>query len=245
LFEHFRAQYLAAGLIILSATAVSRRLAYFDAALVATMLNALVVAPDLGRRARPVPELGSRVRVLLLNVHTESNTFDDVRRLIDDEKPDLIGLVEVDERWLDALAPSLTDYVGRIEAPRADNFGVALYSRGRVTGSAEKLDGALPSVVAGVDVPMAELAVILTHPLPPTSGAAFVMQRGQLDAVATRARSFDGSVIVMGDFNATPWSRPFARLVHESGLCDSRAGFCGFRSITCWCRAGSAYSIDG
>ena len=29
----------------------------------------------------------------------------------------------------------------------------------------------------------------------------------------------------MGDYNATPWSRPFWRFVDRSGLCDSRAGF--------------------
>jgi endonuclease/exonuclease/phosphatase (EEP) superfamily protein YafD len=29
----------------------------------------------------------------------------------------------------------------------------------------------------------------------------------------------------MGDFNATPWSPPYRRLLARSGLCDSRAGF--------------------
>lgn len=32
-------------------------------------------------------------------------------------------------------------------------------------------------------------------------------------------------MIVMGDLNATPWSRPFAWLRERTGLCDSRAGF--------------------
>jgi endonuclease/exonuclease/phosphatase (EEP) superfamily protein YafD len=32
-------------------------------------------------------------------------------------------------------------------------------------------------------------------------------------------------VLVMGDLNATPWSRPFRRLLRRSALCDSRAGF--------------------
>jgi len=32
------------------------------------------------------------------------------------------------------------------------------------------------------------------------------------------------TVVIMGDFNATPWSRPFRRVVARSGLCDSRSG---------------------
>ncbi len=42
---------------------------------------------------------GATIRVLLLNVHTESSSFEQVRQLIVDEKPNLIGLVEVDQRW--------------------------------------------------------------------------------------------------------------------------------------------------
>jgi endonuclease/exonuclease/phosphatase (EEP) superfamily protein YafD len=46
----------------------------------------------------------------------------------------------------------------------------------------------------------------------------------QLAAIGDRARS-DPPALVMGDLNATPWSRPFAELRAHGGLCDSRAGF--------------------
>jgi endonuclease/exonuclease/phosphatase (EEP) superfamily protein YafD len=29
----------------------------------------------------------------------------------------------------------------------------------------------------------------------------------------------------MGDFNATPWSRPYRRLHNGTGTCDTRAGY--------------------
>jgi endonuclease/exonuclease/phosphatase (EEP) superfamily protein YafD len=225
LFEHFRVQYVECGLIVIGAAAALRLRGYFDIALIASLLNALPVASDLIGSARSARLNGTRVRALVLNVHTESKSYEQVRRLIADEKPDVIGLVEVDQQWLDAIAPALTGYTGRIEAPRADNFGVAIYARGEVDGAAAELAASVPTVVAAVRIANTQLNVIVTHPLPPMSGAALKQQDEQFEAVAARVRSSNGPVIVMGDLNATPWSRLFLRFQRGSGLCDTRSGF--------------------
>lgn len=230
LVEHFRVQLAAGGLVIAACAAAVRVPGYLDAAAISTVLQLVAIAPDLCRTPAAIPAGGAALRVLVLNVHTESSSFDQVHRLIDDARPDVIGLVEVDQRWLEALAPAVAGYPDRVEQPRGDNFGVALYARRPVggaplTGGIELLGGSLPSVAASIAVGGARLGVILVHPLPPISGAALTAQREQLDAVAARARRVAGPVLVMGDFNATPWSAPFRRLLARSGLCDSRAGF--------------------
>jgi len=225
LFEHFRVQWIAGGLVLVGCTAALRMRGYVDAALIATIGHLLWIAPALCRMPRPVPPNGIAVRVLLLNVHTESSSFDEVARLIRDVHPDVVGLVEVDRRWLHGLAPALTPFAGRIEDPRDDNFGVALYTRGPIAGSAEDLGGSLPVVVASTTAGGATFSLVLLHTLPPASSAALAAQEQELDAVAARARAIPGPIVVMGDLNATPWSRPYRRFVARSGLCDSRAGF--------------------
>jgi len=225
LLEHFRVQYVAGGAVVVACAAALRERGYLDLAAIATLAHLLTITPDLCRRPPPLPVDGAALRVLVLNVHTESTGFDQVRRLIDDVRPDLIGLVEVDRRWLDAIAPAVAGYAGRLEQPRGDNFGVALYARQPLTGSIETLASPLPSAVARVTIDGATLEVILVHPLPPMSQAALAAQGAELDAVADRARRSTGPVVVMGDLNATPWSTPFRRLIARSGLCDSRAGF--------------------
>lgn len=224
LLEHFWVQ-LGAGGAVLVALAAALRLRHFDLAAVATLVCAVQLAPDLVSVPRPLPSQAAPLRVLLANVHTQSTGFAEVRRLIDELSPDVIGLVEVDRRWLDALAPSLAGYAARIEQPRSDNFGVALYARGALTGSIERFAGELPSVVARLAVDSVQVDLVLVHPPPPISAAMLADQRGQLAAVAARVGQLTGPVIVMGDFNATPWSRPFRELVARTGLCDSRAGF--------------------
>lgn len=125
--------------ILVTTGAFAPRLTATDAAAFATLVHLCSLLP-VSPTAR-MPGHGTRVRVLVLNVLQTSSSFADVRRLIDDVDPDVIGLVEVDQRWLDALAPSLVEYAGRIEAPRDNYSGPALYARGPATGAVDSRDG--------------------------------------------------------------------------------------------------------
>lgn len=224
LLEHFRVQYVAVGVAIVAAAAALRITGWLDAAALVTLINLCTIAPDLSASTRALPA-GAPLRVLLLNVHTQSTGYDDVSRLIADTHPDVVALVEVDRVWLEKLAPAVASYPQRFEHPRNDNFGLALYARSTLTATAEDLGSLLPSAVATLDVQGTPLAIVLTHPLPPVSGAALDLMYSQFGAIGARVRELGPRVVVMGDFNATPWSRPFQRLVAATGLCDSRAGF--------------------
>jgi endonuclease/exonuclease/phosphatase (EEP) superfamily protein YafD len=225
LLEHFRVQYVVAGAVLLGAVLALRMRGWADVAAIATLVHGLPLAADLTRSPRSGPAGGAEIRVLMLNVLTENRHVDQVRQLIADEKPDVVGLVEVDERWIAAVAPAVSDFPGRLEAPRRDNFGVALYARGPMTGAIERLGSGLPCAVAEVAIRDARLRVVLMHPVPPVDADAMSLQESQVAAVAERVRGLADPVLVMGDFNTTPWSRVFARLVETTGLCDSRAGF--------------------
>lgn len=225
LFQHFAIQCVLGGLAVVVAAAALRLRGYFDVALISTLLHTIPVARDLSAEPVRVLDGAAVVRVLALNVHTSSTSFDAVRELIDDVDPDIIGLLEVDERWLAALAPATAKYAGKLEKPRDDNFGVALYSREAFAGSVEELGSSLPTAIARLSVDGTRLSVILTHPIPPVSGDALASQERQLTAVAARVHELDAPVVVMGDLNATPWSSPFRDFIAQSGLCDSRAGF--------------------
>jgi endonuclease/exonuclease/phosphatase (EEP) superfamily protein YafD len=221
LLEHFRLQGLVAALLVGMGAAGLRRWIALDLCAFACATQMIHVAPALGGEPLAAPDGAVPVRVLLLNVHTESTTYARVAALIDDVDADVVALVEVDRRWLEALAPALGRYDARVEHPRDDNFGLAIYTRGELRGAFEELGSDRPSLV----VEHAGATWILTHPPPPIRRAMFEAQLQQIDAVADRARGLDGPVIVLGDLNATPWSRPFERLIARSGLVDTRAGF--------------------
>jgi endonuclease/exonuclease/phosphatase (EEP) superfamily protein YafD len=223
LFEHFRVQYVLAGILLVAAASVFARRGWLDAIVIAVVIDACVIVPDLGSDVRAVPA-GSPLRVLLLNVHTQSTTHEQVRRLIADEGADVVALLEVDRRWLAELAPALVGYPHRIEHPRSDNFGLALYARQPVRGEVEALGSEFPTLVAELALAR-PLAFVLTHPIPPVGRAAGASNAAQLAAVGRRAHGLGTPVVLLGDFNATPWSVPFLKLRNATGFCDSRAGF--------------------
>jgi endonuclease/exonuclease/phosphatase (EEP) superfamily protein YafD len=220
LLPHFRIQHAVVALVVLAAAAFLRMRAYAGAAALAFLVLVVTVAPDLSAARRAVPA-GEPVRVLLLNVHTRATSYAEVRALIDETKADVVALIEVDDRWLRELAPSLAGYSAHLEAPRADNFGMAVYGRMPFSAVVEELGGGTPSIV----VRAAQFSLVVVHPLPPVSGAALAQLESQFAATGARVRALPGPVILAGDLNATPWSPPFRALVDGSGLCDTRAGF--------------------
>jgi endonuclease/exonuclease/phosphatase (EEP) superfamily protein YafD len=255
LLEHFRVQYVAVGIVVVAGAAALRMRGYFDLAAIATLVNLVWIAPDLCGSSGEIPDGGVPVRVLVLNVHTESSSFDEVARLIDDVKPDIVGLVEVDERWLRGVAPAVAQFAGRGPPQhRSRRHGcvatgpTAVYHRGQV-GQPRVATAALTRSAA-----TRSTATRLVHPrsrsAPPHSPRVEA-----LEAVADRARAMPSQVVIMGDFNATPWSRPFRRLVvrwavrQPVGLRRQASFPAGslhaFRSIICSRRARSAGGIGG
>ncbi len=222
LFEHFRVQYLLLAIPCAAVALALRRWRLFDLAAIAMLLNVIVLGASLGGAGPPPAPGAVPLRVLSLNVHTASTAHDRVRALIDELAPDVVALTEVDARWLEALAPSLAGYLGRVEHPRADNFGIALYHR-RPLRRAEVIEpgDGLPTIIAALELDGADVTVIVTHPMPPVSARGAAQQRRQLDAIAARVRALPGPRVLLGDLNATPWSRPFQRLRRGAGLRDS------------------------
>lgn len=220
MLEHFRVQYLLAGIPIAAACAWMR---WLDVALIAVLVNLVIVAPDLGATA--TTKRGTHVRLLFANVHASNTEYGRVAALIAETKPDIVALVETRAPWFAELAPALVDY-RRIEHDRNDNFGLGLYARGEVTGGVEHIGGNLPTIVAAVALASGpRMTIVVTHPWPPVSAWTKDQQEAHLAALANRVRLMSGPIVLAGDLNATPWSRSFWRLMRTSALCDTRAGF--------------------
>lgn len=220
MLEHFRVQYMFAGIAVVAAAHRSR---WFDAALIAWLVNLALVAPDLGGRARE--RQGTAVRVLFVNVLASNTEYTRVASLIAETQPDIVALVETRAPWFEKLAPALADYA-RIEHDRADNFGLGLYARGTVTGAVEHVGVELPTIIATVTLAKGpRMSFVLTHPWPPVNAWTLDQQWKHLAALSHRARALAAPLVFAGDLNATPWSRAFRHVMGTTGLCDTRAGF--------------------
>jgi endonuclease/exonuclease/phosphatase (EEP) superfamily protein YafD len=226
LSTHFRPHYVA---LLLGGCLWFCALRQFRHALLLLLCllpNAASVLP-LYLPEEPAPGEGvTPLRLLLANVHSSNTQHERVLDLIRGADADVVILLEVNARWLDALQPIEADYPQRLKDGREDNFGIALYSRLPFDDLELWLLGAarVPTLVGTLLHAGEPVTIIATHPVPPIGSEMFDLRNEQLRSVAALAKSMPRCVVI-GDLNTTPWSPFFGQLERDSGLRNVRRGF--------------------
>lgn len=164
------------------------------------------------------------VRVFYANVLRVNEHAAGLLAQIDAADPDLVVLLEVDDRWLDDLAPLAADYPWSTTVPRDDNFGIAVYSRLPVHEEAtielfvDGLDVFVPAIELEVEAPWGPVRVLAVHAVPPVSGAVSRVRDAQLDQISAWVQETAEDVIVVGDLNVSTGSTAMRDFLVSSGL---------------------------
>ena len=219
LTSHFRVQLTVVfAVLLLIHLVVRRRWTVLTLCLVGLVANAGPVLWAVRPTGRlPAPE-DTRLRVLSINVHTANRDFAKVRTAIETSGPDLLVFQEVDDRWMAELALLEPLFPHRLNQPREDNFGLAVWSRHPFQDS-EILEFAgieVPALAVTVTVAGSPLRVLTVHLVPPGDAEYADARNRQLRAVAEWTRTQAGPLVVVGDFNATPWSPFFQDFLRHS-----------------------------
>ena len=219
LLAHFRVQYALLFLVPLVAALALRRWQVAAAVALLALPNAAALAPSLvqaGDGPRAEPDL----TLVALNVLTSNRSFETTRRYLATTDADVVVLQEVDAAWLEALRGLHGRYPYRAERPRADNFGIAVFSRlpwsdVRVL---EAGPSRLPMIAATLHPDAGPVDLLAVHLVPPLGPAYEETQYQQLAAALAHVRTARHPLVLAGDLNATPWGRLFRRIRRESRL---------------------------
>lgn len=218
---NFRVQY-AIALIALAALLIVR--GWKKTALVATLgvlVNLVVIVPlFIGRGATIPPE--NPIRVMSFNLYDSNEKFAAVISFIRQESPDVVFLHEASLPWEVAIESADLGY--EITKSRSQEliFGTLVLTR---PGDEVTSFGFTTGGARAVEVIHDDVAILGVHALSPTDAERAALRNAQLAFAADWADRQEGPHIVTGDFNATPWSYPFRRLVASTGLRNSQAGF--------------------
>lgn len=226
---NFRAQYVVAlavlGLIVMMSK--WRKTAY--GILAVALVNLVAVLPLYIGSPADARVGADGIRVMSFNLLSTNEEYSEVIEYIGTVDPDVVFLHEASRPWEVAMESSGLDY--EIVRPRSDDliFGTLVLVRGdQLTAVSHGYAAAAPRAVAlefipgGWDEP---LAILSTHPLAPTDQERADLRDAQLDFAGEWAAQRSGAFLVVGDFNATPWSAPFRRLISTADLENSQRGF--------------------
>jgi endonuclease/exonuclease/phosphatase (EEP) superfamily protein YafD len=172
----------------------------------------------------------SRVRVLVINVLIKNRQDARLRQLVLDTRPDVLLAMEPDAWWVRALRPLHAAYPYRIEMPRADAYGLVLYSRLPLlhphTQDLEQLG--VPSIITGMRLPDGRTFTFYgihpTPPIPDNYPDGVGLRNVVLHKVARLLRQTPGPTLVAGDFNDVSWSKTTHQLVAEGPVRDVSLG---------------------
>lgn len=226
--SHFKVQYAILFLVTGTFFGILRQPAWFALSLVGMATNLASIVPwYLEKNEWLAADSTHSIKILISNVYLRSKNYQRLSKLVEEEQPEILGLLEVDSKWLDALGSLRNDYKFRFEYPSDDHQGLALFSKLPISESDVVWFGesATPAIVARIVAGDADFELILAHPPPPMSPGLAANRNSQLQEMARHVRASAKTVVLAGDLNTTMWSPYYDEFVEESGLINARAGY--------------------
>lgn len=227
LAAHFRLQYAVVQVICIGLSSVLGQYSLLLISGIFLILNLIEILP-LYIPAQKIhgQKLTGKIKILFMNVLTSNKNYDKAIRYIEEANPDILALEEIDQHWVDALAPVLKKFSYQKFVARNDNFGLGLFSK-LPLDHIEMLYGktGLPSILAHLSVKGQRVDLLLTHPVAPFTHRLFYWRNVQLSELIELRPQWSEHLVVFGDLNTTSWSHAFKNFTARMGLKDSQKGF--------------------
>lgn len=155
--------------------------------------------------------------VRVANVHFSNRDARPLMTWLTQHPADLIALVEVSPAYFMQLG-EVPGYPYRYLLERNDPFGLGLLSRYPLHDMRATEDAlGIPRLQGVLQWREQSVALSLVHPMPPLSAFSYELRDQVLKAAASAVVSTGEPALMLGDFNATPWSSGFMGL-QQQGL---------------------------
>lgn len=226
LFDHFRIQgSLACCVALMVAVLLRRRPWLVGLAAVSLVVNAWPLWQTSHPLSSSVKSDGhTSLKIIAFNVYTKNTRYPETLAYLQASNADVILLYEVNDAWAKALEPLHQTHPHGTPEVVGDNLGISLFSRLPLTDYqvTRMVEHGMPNILATVHCGDRVIRLVGTHPLPPTSAQTLHTLHSQMEAIAHWISAApEESAIVLGDFNATPWS-PCIQLLRETAGMDFR-----------------------
>jgi endonuclease/exonuclease/phosphatase (EEP) superfamily protein YafD len=242
--EHFAIQVLAGAILLALLALALRRWRWLALVLGIGLMQVWIIHPywpALNLVMTPMNN-ETRLKIVSLNVLYRSDAYQSVRDYLTASNADVIGLVEVTPIWKAELASLRTLYPYSVDCVGAGERceQMLLSKRPFLKSGAGLVERDLPVVawaeIAPPDGTGPPLTIAVTHLAWPFLGARpaatpadrnqplhpdnvpHLAQGEQAENLLGGLRQFGDNLVLMGDFNAAPWSRLQQHLRAESGL---------------------------
>lgn len=171
----------------------------------------------------------NEISILVSNVLTSNDKYDELIDLIKTKNPDVFLTLESDHKWEKALDVLESDYVHSVKVPLDNLYGMHLYSKLPLEDTEVKylIKDHIPSIHGFIKLDNGKRAKFhCLHPRPPspTESKTSTNRDAELLLIGKKIDKDAELVLVFGDLNDVAWSRTTKLFQKISGLMDPRRG---------------------
>jgi endonuclease/exonuclease/phosphatase (EEP) superfamily protein YafD len=182
-------------------------------------IGVIVQSIDPGH-AVPATGAGAEFRVMTFNISAFNEDRAAAVETIRKSGAEIVVVQEAAGTWPGTLDALRSDY--RFVAPSdvALSQGMMIFSRYPILRiqQFQPISEYYPYLAATVQLPSATLTLISMHPPRPLRIGESIDRAVYFARIADHVRAIDGPAVVAGDLTATPWSRPFSDMIHQTGM---------------------------
>ena len=224
LVANFRVQYVWIGLLSVGALAANRLWVPLGIVALAVLINLIPVVPYwLGSVADPVGD--ARLEILHLNTRLSNPAKAEIVEFVRSSDADLVFLSEVTPLLGRLLNEAELPYEAVAGTPSSTPIGlVALARPGTATGRLTNLGvSEVPAVLVETRLGEEVIEILGFHTSSPGEEGRSADRDDQLAAAGAFVSDRTVPMVLVGDFNATPWTPALRRLL-DTGLVDAQRG---------------------
>lgn len=164
------------------------------------------------------------IRVLTFNINISNTEWDNIATAIREVDPDVATIVESTDETKNALEERLRDRYPIVY--RTTGGGLTLLSKRELLSADSKTFDSGTVLTATLQTAQGPVELLAAHPIVPIKPSTFPRRNALLADITTYlADQPESSHILLGDFNLTPWSPYYNRLIKKTGLHNTRKGF--------------------
>ena len=223
LFTHYSLHFLVASFLF---ALIAVKLKMWKTALLFTLIfsiHSAQIAPYYQNAAQPAAN-GPEIKIFSSNFLVSNDDFETIQKVIADEQPDFVQILEASYAWNKEKAMFEKDYPYITISEKTGSFGIVAASKYPAEFEHFSLNGyeALSTILTVND---SRVRVISVHPFPPSRKDLAMLRNQQYIELISKINSSTAHTVLVGDFNSAPWSPWFIKLIDSTTLRDAALGF--------------------
>ncbi|EAZ79596.1 endonuclease/exonuclease/phosphatase family protein [Algoriphagus machipongonensis] len=169
------------------------------------------------------------IHLMVSNVYQFNKSYDKLVDLVLKTSPDLVFLVETDQKWKDGISKIEEEYENKILIPLDNTYGMLLYTRLEIVSQKIEylIDDEIPSIELELKLKSGKIITVYAiHPTPPVpnENPKSTERDAEILIVGKKAKANKNPSLVIGDLNDVAWSYTTELFLKVSEMSDPRRG---------------------